>query len=259
MKTNEYGTRMTSRTACAFNYSSAFTPTVLSVTPPSGAAGTELVITGSGFDPSDSNEVTISGKVCPVTTSTATELRCTVPALSAGSHVVSVRVPRTGYSSSCAGCTDPPIRFNSTLTITSIQPVTGSIGGGTDVTILGNGFSLSDDNSNVSVTVGGRKCAVTFANLTTVKCTTQNTTSEQLNVDVIVSVADELGTQSAHLGAAYSFADAQTPRLASVSPVRGSGGGGTTVTISGDLKASSTSSVNYVKVWFIKETRDLSY
>lgn len=245
MQTFEYTSRFSSQTPCAFSYSDALRPDVTAISPRSGTTGSLLTIIGSGLDASSAIEVAIGGRPCSITSMSATQLMCRVPALPAGSHVVSVRVPETGYSTSCMGCSNPLV-FNSSLSVTGVSPSSGSLGGNTLLTISGSGFS-SDLNS-MFVTVGGVPCNLTFANLTAATCTTGSVAT-----DLVATLEVRLTgfSMSATLSAAFTYANASTPKLASISPIRGSAGGGTVVTIAGELMAQSTDSVAYIKVCHI--------
>src|SRR5882724_11342939 len=72
------------------------TPTVelsiLSISPNTGSTGTAVTIVGTGFGASAAdNEVTLNGKICPVTSAAATQLHITIPA-DAGTGPITVKV-----------------------------------------------------------------------------------------------------------------------------------------------------------------------
>eukprot|EP00117_Sycon_ciliatum_P037364 scpid335/ scgid27970/ Fibrocystin-L; Polycystic kidney and hepatic disease 1-like protein 1 len=249
--THLYPTFYSSRTACAFTYDASATPNATSVSPQSGSAGDVLTVVGSSFATTAAeNKVLVGGQTCPVISASATELRCTVPGLAAGSHVVSVRVPSKGYSTSCALCSQAPLLFTSTVKLNTVSPASGSYTGGTVLTLTGGGFPALGAVSDISVDVGGVACTVLSVSLTTAQCRTNATSSgaEQLNADVTVTVTQNSTSRTSTLTSVYSYAAAKTPQLAGISHSSGSAGGGTVITITGDLKNSTAMDIVHVKI-----------
>ena len=64
--------------------------------------------------------------------------------------------------------------FTLSLTVDSFSPSSGSVGGGTTLTILGTGFpnTMAEWGENGMVTVGGGQCRVTETSYTEIKCIT---------------------------------------------------------------------------------------
>ena len=88
---------------------------------------------------------------------TLQQLVCDMPAVSAGSYFIKVEVPGKGYAAH--GHTDNAAghhMFESLLSITSISPRSGSLAGGTVVTVSGSGFSPLLRNNTVQVQAGSR-------------------------------------------------------------------------------------------------------
>ena len=108
-------------------------PVLVSVMPTSiGTGGGSLItITGVGFVVGES-QATIGNQDCALVSETGSELVCSAPALSAGSHDVEVRVaPFYNYAAltiTVASASNP--------VITSVSPTSGR--GGDDITITGD-------------------------------------------------------------------------------------------------------------------------
>ena len=113
------------------------TPTVLSISPTVGQAGTIVTITGMNFSSNTTeNSVYIGDMICPVIEANETVITCMAGPNVAGTYDVNVLVESSGFSISNA-------TFEYTLTIDRLYNSTrGSIGGGTFVTIVGMGFPI---------------------------------------------------------------------------------------------------------------------
>ncbi|XP_048575327.1 fibrocystin-L-like isoform X2 [Nematostella vectensis] len=152
----------------AFTYDAALTPTVTDITPISGkvTGGTNLTITGTDFGTDSGVKIMIGAKECVRISNTDTQIKCTVPMSEAGSFPITIEIPNKGFSLIPGEFAN----FEYKLKITSISPQSGSMAGGTELTINGEGFS-ADLAGNV-VTVGGKPCRVTAASETSVTCVT---------------------------------------------------------------------------------------
>ncbi|MCE2994181.1 MAG: IPT/TIG domain-containing protein [Cyclobacteriaceae bacterium] len=137
--------------------------TITSFSPTSGGPGTAVELIGAGFSPTASlNAVSINGKVCPVTSATATKVTITIPA-DAGSGFIMITVGgKTAQRGTFTFIPDPI-----PLVVTSISPTTGPKN--TAVTITGTGFSTIT-SANV-VTLNGKVCPVTNATITSLTVT----------------------------------------------------------------------------------------
>nr|ACD54600.1 fibrocystin-like protein [Adineta vaga] len=114
---------------------------LISVSPTIGTIGTLLTITGMGFD-GDMCEYDIqigSSYHCPIMNMTSTELICEITSNSmlngSTNYLVRVARDRYGYLKS-----QDQLQFAFQASILNITPMTGSIYGGTEVTIDGVGF-----------------------------------------------------------------------------------------------------------------------
>ena len=112
---------------------------------------------------------------------------------------------------------------NPAPTISSISPPTGSVNGGTVVTISGTGFS-----SNATVKFGGVSATnVNVPNSTSITATAPAHAAGK--VDVVVTNSDG---QAATLAQGFTFS-IPAPTITNVSPATGSTIGGTAITITG--------------------------
>ena len=123
---------------CSFNYSTAATPLVTSVTPLSGQEGTNVVLNGSGFLGNNSGEgvrVWLGEAECVVTEVREDMVNCTVQPHSAGQVRVRVHIPGSGYA-----VINDSVCFTYQLSLMGSLPTEGGTLGGTQVTIFGFGF-----------------------------------------------------------------------------------------------------------------------
>ena len=111
------------------------TPIVQSISPNTGQAGTIITITGMNFYATImENTVTIGDAICSIIEANETHIQCTAGPNVAGTYDVIVLVDSMGSSIG-------NVTFEYTLNIDSLHNSTsGSIGGGTVITILGVGF-----------------------------------------------------------------------------------------------------------------------
>jgi hypothetical protein len=91
--------------------------------------------------------------------------------------------------------------------IDGVSPTVGSLGGGTQVTIVGGGFPM--DEANVAVMIAGRKCVVTYSNLESILCNTSavaNTTvASKVNVETYSVDASTVATEWLRLAETVRF------------------------------------------------------
>ena len=177
-------TQTGTKTNAFTNTAPAAAPTVSSIAPTSGPAGTPVTITGTGF--TTGATVALGGVTCtsPHLVS-ATSVTCTTGSGATGTPVdvaVMNTDSQTGTLASGFTNTEPPAP-----TVSSINPATGAVG--TPVTITGTGFV-----SGATVDIGGVPCASpTRTSATQLKCTTGLGTPGL--VDVVVTNPDtQIGT-----------------------------------------------------------------
>ncbi|MEQ2207471.1 hypothetical protein XENOCAPTIV_012908, partial [Xenoophorus captivus] len=150
---------------CSFQWSDEKTPVVTGISPSQGSSGlgTLLTITGTGFSMENAS-IMVGNSRCVTEEVTATTQLCRLGGASAGTYPVSVNFPSLG-DARYAG--DNILYFDYQLILSSFSPQSGSIGGGTVLTVRGFGLS-----QNATVTVGGKECEVVLAADTELKCRT---------------------------------------------------------------------------------------
>ena len=175
-------------------------PTVAAVAPDAGpaAGGTEVEITGTGFQTGAT--VTFNGipalSPAPVAgarviVNSATSITATTPSGTAGAADVVVTNPDTQTATLVGGFT-----YVRPSGVMSVSPTSGSTAGGTVVTITG-----TDYVSGATVTVGGAAATnVVFGSATSITATTPSGMAGA--VDVVVTNPD---TQADTLASGYSY------------------------------------------------------
>ena len=125
----------------------ATTISIIQITPGSGAAGTKVLIYGTAFSPTASqNTVTFNGTPAVVSSSTATQIVTTVPA---GATTGTVQV----VSPSGTATSNTPFSVVATApTITGFSPNIGPAG--TNISVTGSNFQsvLTDNNALLNTT-----------------------------------------------------------------------------------------------------------
>ena len=164
-------------------------PQLLATSPSTGNAGGILTVSGHtlSLTPAD-NIITVGGQPCMAISATVdgsythapcpvlscteerpyVQVQCELPHnthTELSPHAVAVAVAGRGASPSLAGAT-----ISYAVQLRSVEPSTGSLGGGTTLTLHGDG--LSERLADVAVTVGGASCGVVAANFSHVTCVT---------------------------------------------------------------------------------------
>lgn len=199
-------------------------PNVTAISPTSGTAGggTGVTITGTGFLPGAN--VTFGGSAATaVTVASSTSISATTPAHAAGTVNVVVGNPDGQSDTLSGGYTY--IAANPAPTVTSITPNTGTVNGGTGVTIAGTGFL-----SGATVSFGGT--AATGATITSSTSITATAPAHAAGATSVV-VANTDG-KSGTLSGGYNYTAAiPAPNATSITPNTGPTSGGAAVTING--------------------------
>jgi len=182
----------TQSTTVTNGYTYAAAPTVTSVSPSSGstAGGTNVSVNGTDFVAGAT--VTLGGSSCtPVSVISANQITCVTTGPNAGAVTAVVTNPdtQTGNLAAAFTYTAPPV-------ITTVSPASGSVAGGTTLTITGTGFVGS------TVKIGGNDCTVPVVTPTSITCTIPaNATAGAYSVDVTNGDG-----QIATLGGGYTYA-----------------------------------------------------
>ncbi|XP_066939677.1 fibrocystin-L-like [Macrobrachium rosenbergii] len=152
-----------------------YSMSLVSVTPSTGGfGGVEVVLSGTGFDPSGGSNITVCNEACLIPMNaciSSTMLKCLVPSRKQdGSPTLSCDVtvsnPGGGTATLAGGFT-----YDASITpaVTAISPVRGGTAGGTTLTINGTGFAVSGNE----VSIGGSECKIKSESTTQIICVTE--------------------------------------------------------------------------------------
>lgn len=200
--------------SCPFTYALRASPTVSSLSPTSGTAGTVVSISGTGFGGVGQVSVSLGSHPCNVTTAAESLITCVVAAGTAMvDHTVSVLVSSIGRT-----LTNHSLAFHHQRSIWAISPTFGSTAGGTHLTIRGDGFS--GRVADVAVSIGGAPCIVASAAADEISCVTG---AAPITLDpptwahqVVVSIGAEVGACDASAGCTFTYSTAFTPTVTSM-------------------------------------------
>lgn len=258
MPHSQYAVQIGDSTKCSFHYSNAAQPKVFRVSPESGVSGDTISIFGEGLGETiEDNEVFLGSTPCEVVQGGASEVRCVVQRSLAGEQPLRMRVPSRGWTNATYE-SDSPVVFSYRLAISDISPEQGSLGGGTYVTLTGDGFAIYQSSAeseandvDMRVFLGEQLCLVRWSNRTTINCISGPGT--EATVDVTVSINSSranMAEETSHTeSSAFTYSNAITPLVVSVSPAQVGGGGGTTLTLTGEGFPADTQNLS-VKVIF---------
>jgi hypothetical protein len=193
-------------------------PTLTSISPTSGPAGGGTVLTLTGTNFASGATVLVNGVAATaVTFVSATQVRATTPAGSAGARTVQITNP-SGQSASLANA----FTYVGGPGLSSVSPTSGPTSGGTTITINGSGFV-----SGATVRVNGvAATGVTFVSATQLRANTPAAGAGTFAVQVT-----NPDTQVGTLASAFTYV--APPAVTSVSPTSGPTTGGTTITVTG--------------------------
>ncbi|KAM8882915.1 PKHD1 like 1, tandem duplicate 1 [Synchiropus picturatus] len=188
---------------CGYMWSEEKTPHVTGITPSQGSngLGTLLTVTGTGFS-NESAIIMVGESECVVEDIQDGVQICRLGRSSAGTHKVSVNFPSLGntrYTGSES--------FTYQLIVSSISPTSGSLAGGTLLTVEGFGFS-----ENSTVTVGTEECVMVDSNDLTLKCRTPAGNAGTETVRVTEGTMTEVASSS------FTYDTAKTSHITSMSP-----------------------------------------
>nr|DBA24045.1 TPA: hypothetical protein GDO54_011748 [Pyxicephalus adspersus] len=198
---------------CGYTWNMAKTPQISSVYTEWNGGDEVLIINGTGFSNSTTNDttsVTIGNIICPIS--------------SAGTFPIRVYIAEVGLALYSGG----NLTFTHELSVSSITPSEGRLAGGTLVTILGSGFG-----GDSAVELGSSPCAITFVNLTMIQCRTSMVSGESEGSRGTVDVVIFIGGQNRTLQNAFDFTSVSVPTITAISPTISSVLGNTTLTILG--------------------------
>jgi hypothetical protein len=206
-----------------FTYTAAAAPAVsgLSLTTGSTAGGLVVDINGSGF--TGATSVNFGTITTAFTVQSDSWIIATAPPQAAGQVDVTVTTPS---GTSAIGAAD---KFTYTgaaaPAVTAITPTSGSVAGGTLVTVLGSGFT------GASAINFGTSAAVTFTVLSDSALTAVAPSGTAGQVDV--TVVTPSGTSATGAADKFTYTSVNAPTVTGVSPSSGSTGGGAVVIVTG--------------------------
>ncbi|XP_071946075.1 fibrocystin-L-like [Antedon mediterranea] len=215
-----------------FKYRICSTASISDIGPISGSTDTTITISGFGFSPRNcDNDVHVGSHVCDVTSSTKSSIECTIETedtLQVGYlHEVSVNVKNQGLA-----LNEIKIPRNQsfllTPSISAISPTSGSLAGGTELTITGDGFS-ADNADEIRVTIGqGRTCVIQTFTYTEIICTTPAQWQDEASFPIVVTI----NFQDSNEDFMFTYRSSKTPNVVGLSPSSISGSS-STVTFTG--------------------------
>lgn len=190
---------------CGFEWSEDSTPFVTGISPSQGSdgLGTLLTVTGTGFS-SENASIFVGEARCHVEETTANTQVCRLGSASAGSYPVWVSFPSLGNSRYPDG---NMLHFTYQLIVSSFSPLSGSVAGGTLLTMSGFGFS-----PDTAVTIGSEECTVVSATETELKCRTPAGAAGSQSITVMV------GNMSQTADSPFTYDNDLTPQISGMSP-----------------------------------------
>ncbi|XP_045717230.1 fibrocystin-L [Phyllostomus hastatus] len=158
----------------AYSYDCLQTPVITDFSPKVRTILGEVNLTIKGYnfgtELTESVEVYVGGKSCQVLHWNFTDIRCLLPKLSPGKHVIGVEVRNWGFAST-RDKLNASIQY--ILEVNNMFPQSGSLYGGTEITITGLGFSTTPSEN--TVLLGSFPCNVTSSSSDVIKCTLPST------------------------------------------------------------------------------------
>ncbi|XP_073714826.1 fibrocystin-L [Misgurnus anguillicaudatus] len=195
---------------------------VTSIYPTTGSVAGGAILTVFGYGFANDTAVTIGTQSCNVTEAEFSQLRCIVPAGSAG--IQTVTVTKGEITASLTNS----FTYNNNLmaTITAVSPQTSTVFGLRVLTILGRNFDVQVNGS--SVLIGETKCEL-------LKWTNENITCMLPTLGpAVYNIRVRVGNKGyALISAGVSSTIEYVLKVSGLSPMLGSLYGGTTITITG--------------------------
>ncbi|CAM2722167.1 unnamed protein product [Rotaria socialis] len=210
-----------------------FTPctvgSVTGISPSQGTAGTTITITGTGFSTiaCENNILIGSSYNCPITSVSSTQLQCQIGVGSLlnakTSQILQVTRDRQGYLNM-----DGRLSFLFQASISNISPNFGSILGGTQVTIIGDGFTPGDTRVIIAGSDYTSLATISYTRIVFITPTQMTYVNRNLTVTVAVGTNEAICLATS---CTFQWSTIITPYIDSVSPSQTSGP--TTLTLTG--------------------------
>ena len=213
-----------------------------SITPTTVSHGDHVTIIGSGFSIVAMENIVKFGEVsCDITSSTATMITCTLGVGQVGQKPLRIEVFNYGIAT-----VSDDLYINYTMSLAHVMPASGSVAGGTIITISGYGF-LQDTmtcpmTSNamlcsdwiISVDINSQNCSIISINSTDITCRTSMGSVSTADVTVTATCCQDNSLQFTDtIVGGFSYNSSVTAMVSSITPTSGSAAGGDSVTITG--------------------------
>ena len=213
---------------CLFQYKDELTPILTSVSHSTNSQGkVELSFVGQNF-PMQTNvyKIDIGEHKCNVFEATKTAVKCSLEPGPAGTYEISFITLNSGEATQPNSGT---LTYDAALNIIGISPKMGSVGGGTLVTVTGEGFYTSVDKWEGSpITIAGKPCSVKKSSSDKVVCmTSAGTDNLEGNVEMTVNSVTASSSDT------FKYDPSLSPQLQSFSPTSGTVKGGGNLTLTG--------------------------
>ncbi|XP_077023612.1 fibrocystin-L [Tamandua tetradactyla] len=191
---------------CGFMWDPRTTPLIFTTSPSQGSyeESTILTILGSGFSPRSAISVSVGPVGCSLLSVDENEIKCQILNGSAGHFPVAVSIADVGLAQNAQG---EVFHFTYRSQISHVSPASGSLAGGTLLTISGFGF-----NENSEVLVGNETCSVLEGNFNRITCRTPQRIEGTVNVSVITNGFQAMAND------AFSYNCLQTPVITDFNP-----------------------------------------
>lgn len=219
--------------SCQFNASSDITPVIDSVSPSSLNSSGLVTLAGINFGNMVSTlYIIIGSQKCSVQSVSDQQVTCQLDGLDIGDQSINLNKQQVGN----AIINSSQVIITGQSQIQSISPSSGSVNGGTLLTITGNGF---DKNTTTIYIDGTSLCKIVSLTINQVTCLTSSHTSGT-NLNFQISSKNTQFTTNSFL---YEYSTALSPTITSLSPTSGSAG---TLTISGSGFGTDSSNFKFI-------------
>uniref|UniRef100_A0A673UX60 Fibrocystin-L n=1 Tax=Suricata suricatta TaxID=37032 RepID=A0A673UX60_SURSU len=160
----------------AYSYNCLHTPVITDFSPKVRTVLGEVNLTVKGYnfgnELTQNVEVCVGGKPCWIFHRNFTDIRCLLPKLFPGKHDISVEVRNWGFAST-RDKLNASVQY--ILEVNTMFPQRGSLYGGTEITIMGLGFSTIPTEN--TVLLGSFHCSVISSSENVIKCLLPSTGS----------------------------------------------------------------------------------
>jgi Autotransporter beta-domain/Bacterial Ig-like domain (group 3)/IPT/TIG domain len=210
-------------------------PTLTSVSPPSGPSQGKTPVTIKGTNLTGATSVTFGGAAATgVVVVDAQTITALTPPGTVGAAVdIVVTTPATSTTTQTATLAGAYTYVNAAPTVTAVLPNSGTVQGGTVITVTGTNFI----QSATGVTFGGIAATnVTFVSSTTILVTTPANAVPGA-VDVVATTTFGTGTGTK----LFTYVAQSASTVTAISPASGNTAGGTQVKITGTNFSGATS------------------